>query len=280
MLTPERKLQLDKRLEEIGVDRMLADESTTYTTFFGGGIEDRLYAGQWVKKTLEARTNTSRMLQEGKPAIRRAIMEVISEADGGAMWERDIADQLSLELPVVQNALDYLEREGLLEQKAIGSPYNITHLGEKEMEEAQQHPERSTLHFPATQVNNYYGNAIVSTGDNNHITQINYGALPTELKELAEGLRIADGGTISPESEVLVKALEQGESQLKIASAAEDVASKGKVFHDIITKFKDELIKKGAEKGLEGAIKGSEWLYKHAPVAVTAIQLWMQHRHG
>jgi Mn-dependent DtxR family transcriptional regulator len=89
-------------------------------------------------------------------AQRFAFLHAVFEAaDGGEnrmVRVLDIAESLDFDGETIDRAIDYLVGEGLLAWAAMGM-VELTHLGVKEIEDALEHPERPTEHFPASVVN-------------------------------------------------------------------------------------------------------------------------------
>jgi hypothetical protein len=63
-------------------------------------------------------------------------------------WDRDKTD----------TTYDYLQGEGLLTVRNVGSNIVLTHKGVKEVEQAESNPEKPTLHFPSHIINIYGDN--------------------------------------------------------------------------------------------------------------------------
>lgn len=281
-MTLEEQEKLESRLAEIGTERLLADQGHGFDNTVGGPPEHRMHAGKWLSATLSRSNNTQKMLADGKKAFRRAVMErLYKETNEGRLgyfqYHVDLAEMMNCDVDVVDDALDYLEGEGLVEQLGIGS-YSVTHRGRKEIEKALDSPNVATEHFPAIQViNNYGSNPIFAQGKQVTVSQINLTAAPPELQSLAEKLRIADGGVLSLESESLIAAAQASTSTIKLASVVEDVAAKTPEHRSILGVFKEEITKKVADKAIEGAADAVGWLAQHGPQIAAAISLALQH---
>lgn len=276
MVSAERKAQLEQRLQAIGIERLLADQGQSFINTIGGPPDDRVYAGEWLRRAIAKRNNTMNSRLEGKRAMRRDVANALYGAVDGkhnvAVLCDDLAEHMNLESEAVGDALDYLEGEGLVEQVAMGS-YGLTHRGIKEVEQARERPEHPTSHFPAMQViNNFGGNQVVAQGHDILVNQFTSSTAPAELQQLIEELRLADGGSLSHESTAFLRAAQDG-SKLKIAATAEEVVAKSDKHASIIAAFKEALAKKIAEKSVDGAIHGLGWLCEHGPQVVAALAL-------
>lgn len=86
------------------------------------------------------------------------------------MWE--VGQELGWDRQTTAATYEYLEGEGLLKAMTLGGGAAITHQGVKEVEEAEEHPERPTLHFPPFVVSvTTHGGAVHFGNDSStHIT--------------------------------------------------------------------------------------------------------------
>lgn len=138
-MNEQEQHRLDERLEQIGVERLLADQSNDFISTVGGPIHHRIYAGEWLSKALASRRQTERLLSQGKKAFRdQVLVKLHQQTDGKAnaayhytVFARDIG----LEAEEVGNALDYWEDMGLVQVWGMGS-YAMTHRGNDVVEKA------------------------------------------------------------------------------------------------------------------------------------------------
>lgn len=103
---------------------------------------------------------------EEKRRRRLAFMErLYARTDGDSMARvqaREIGEELRWTEEELFRILGYLSAEGLLEFLAIGGSVAITHLGVVEMEQAIEHPETPTTHFPPIAIINVFGDVVDS----------------------------------------------------------------------------------------------------------------------
>jgi hypothetical protein len=106
----------------------------------------------------------------------------------------EVGKELGWERDKTEATYDYLQGEGLLTVRNVGSNIVLTHKGVKEVEQAESNPEKPTLHFPPHIVNNIYGDNIggdkvmgdkIGTQNNNHT---NLSQASQEIKDLLNQL--------------------------------------------------------------------------------------------
>ena len=94
---------------------------------------------------------------------------------------RDIAQELKFSTNLTQKITQYLQGERLIEFRAIGGIIGITHEGIREIEEAISNPNKTTSHFPSTNITNIIA---IRKMENSQIQQSGTEAIQTiTLKE-------------------------------------------------------------------------------------------------
>lgn len=147
------------------------------------------------------------------------------------MWE--IGKELGLDPEATEVTYDYLQGEGLLKAMTLGGGATITHMGVREVEDAEEHPEEPTLHFPPFIVNitgTRGGNIVVGDQNSKYVVS---GGIQGAVGDNAHvhDLRQISG---SPASELDLPRLAQELSELRTsarqqASEPEDDIAVGEV---------------------------------------------------
>jgi len=121
-------------------------------------------------------------------------------------------------------------------------------------------------------INTFNGPTQVIFGDNGQQTQ-NNGMSVVEVRELLAELRHLDGGTESPETGALAKALEAPNPDTKaIVAAATEIAKKDGPAREAVKKFCVGLSKPLAEKSGELTAQGAIWVATHAAPIVEGLR--------
>jgi hypothetical protein len=106
-------------------------------------------------------TNILEEKQKNRWLMLRKVYEITEGISGTRFVNMyEVGKELGWDRPRTESVLDYLEGEGLLKSKYIGGGIVITHQGVMEVEEAEQNPDKKTLHFPPNIINNIYGDNI------------------------------------------------------------------------------------------------------------------------
>jgi hypothetical protein len=92
----------------------------------------------------------------------------------------EVGAELGFDYDLTKKVVTYLVDEGLLEYFGTGGTIQLTHQGLKEMEEAYEHPEKPTKHFPPTVTYNNNititstgSGSLINTGNENTFTITN-----------------------------------------------------------------------------------------------------------
>ncbi|HWZ21702.1 MAG TPA: hypothetical protein VNW06_03565 [Cytophagaceae bacterium] len=79
----------------------------------------------------------------------KAVYDVTDGDETAIVNGEEIGKDISLDWDTASNVIQYLFGENLVEPRGMGLHIGITHSGVIEIEEALNHPEKPTAHFPA-----------------------------------------------------------------------------------------------------------------------------------
>jgi hypothetical protein len=70
----EQRAKPGERLESIGIDRLLADQTTSFINTVGGPVDHAIYAGDWLREAIQVR--------EKRDASRAKVQQRYAEHPG------------------------------------------------------------------------------------------------------------------------------------------------------------------------------------------------------
>ena len=182
-----------------------------------------------------------------------------------SMWE--VGEQLGWDRETTNTTYDYLEGERLLKAMTLGGGATITHEGIKEVEEAEEHPEMPTLHFPRMIVyikgDSYTIGQAGAVGPHAHAHDMNFNQiwnevagsidLPQLAKELSKLRLEMKKEAIEPEQDIAVSEIAKAEQAAKSGNGSktlEHLKSAGKWAFNIATKIGTNLAVEAIKKSM------------------------------
>jgi hypothetical protein len=136
------------------------------------------------------------------------------------MWE--VGQELGWDRETTSATYDYLEGERLLKAMTLGGGATITHHGVKEVEQAEEFPEKPTLHFPPMIVNimrdSYTVNQAGAVGPNAYAHDMNFKQIGNKIEKSVDLEQLAN------ELSRLRQAMKKEGNQLEHDIAISDIA--------------------------------------------------------
>jgi hypothetical protein len=181
------------------------------------------------------------------------------------MWE--VGKDLGWDRETTNATFDYLQGERLLKAMTLGGGAAITHEGVKEVEQAEEYPEKPTLHFPPLIV--YVGDTYTigqagAVGPHAHAHDMTFSQIWTELQPSIDLSKLAEElsrlrqemrkDAIEPEHDIAISEIAKAEQAAKAGNGSKAVAhlkTAGKWALDVATKVGTSLAMEAIKKSVE-----------------------------